>query len=50
MLAEDPDNREAAIGLARVLLDRDEADAAEELVSKHRPDPEAVPERGDGPS
>jgi putative thioredoxin len=40
-LAEDPDNREAAIGLARVLLDRDELDAAEELVSRHRPDPEA---------
>jgi putative thioredoxin len=40
-LAEDPDNREAAIGLARILLDRDELDAAEELVSKHRPDPEA---------
>jgi putative thioredoxin len=40
-LAEDPDNREAAIGLARILLDRDELDAAEELVSRHRPDPEA---------
>jgi putative thioredoxin len=40
-LAEDPDNREAAIGLARILLDRDEPDAAEELVSRHRPDPEA---------
>jgi putative thioredoxin len=40
-LSEDPDNREAAIGLARILLDRDELDAAEELVSRHRPDPEA---------
>jgi putative thioredoxin len=40
-LAEDPDNREAAIGLARILLDRDEPGAAEELVSRHRPDPEA---------
>jgi putative thioredoxin len=40
-LAEDPDNREAAIGLARILLDRDDPEGAEELVSKHRPDPEA---------
>lgn len=40
-LAEDPENREAAIGLARILVDRDEVDAAEELAAKHRPDPEA---------
>jgi len=40
-LAEDPENREAAIGLARILVDRDELDAAEELVARHRPDPEA---------
>ena len=40
-LREDPDNREAAIGLARILLERGELDAAEELLAKHRPDPEA---------
>ena len=40
-LTEDPDNREAAIGLARILVDRGEVDAAEELAGKHRPDPEA---------
>jgi putative thioredoxin len=40
-LTEDPDNREAAIGLARILLDRGELEAAEDLASKHRPDPEA---------
>jgi putative thioredoxin len=40
-LTEDPDNREAAIGLARILLDRDDLDGAEELISRHRPDPDA---------
>jgi putative thioredoxin len=40
-LAEDPDNREAGIGLARILVDRAELDAAEELAARHRPDPEA---------
>jgi putative thioredoxin len=40
-LAEEPDNREAAIGLARIVLDRGQLDEAEALVSPHRPDPEA---------
>ena len=40
-LADDPSNREAAVGLARILVDRGELDAAEELVAPHRPDPEA---------
>jgi putative thioredoxin len=40
-LAEDPDNREAGIGLARILVDRGELDAAEDLAARHRPDPEA---------
>jgi putative thioredoxin len=41
VLAEDPDNREAALGLARILQERGDLDGAEQLVSKHRPDPEA---------
>ena len=41
VLQDDPDNREAAVGLARILVDRGELDEAEGLVSKHRPDPEA---------
>jgi putative thioredoxin len=41
VLAEDPDNREAALGLARILEERGDLDDAEQLVSKHRPDPEA---------
>lgn len=40
-LADDPSNRDAAVGLARILVDRGELDAAEELVAPHRPDPEA---------
>jgi putative thioredoxin len=40
-LAEDPDNREAGIGLARILVDRGELEAAEDLAARHRPDPEA---------
>ena len=40
-LEEDPANREAAIGLARILVDRGELDAAGELVAPHRPDPDA---------
>ena len=41
VLADDPDNREAAIGLARILVDRAEIDGADALIAKHRPDPEA---------
>jgi putative thioredoxin len=41
VLEDDPDNREAAVGLARILVDRGELDEAEGLVSKHRPDAEA---------
>lgn len=41
VLEEDPDNRETAVGLARILVDRGELDEAELLVGKHRPDPEA---------
>jgi putative thioredoxin len=40
-LEEDPDNREASVGLARILVDRGDLDEAEALVAKHRPDPEA---------
>lgn len=40
-LADDPGNREAAVGLARILVDRGELDAADDLVAQHRPDPEA---------
>jgi putative thioredoxin len=40
-LAEDPANREAAVGLAAILLDRGELDEAETLATKHRPDPDA---------
>jgi putative thioredoxin len=41
VLEDDPDNREAAVGLARILVDRDELHEAEGLVGKHRPDPDA---------
>jgi putative thioredoxin len=41
VLEDDPDNREAAVGLARILVERGELDEAERLVGKHRPDPEA---------
>jgi putative thioredoxin len=41
VLEDDPDNRDAAVGLARILVDRGELDEVEGLVSKHRPDPEA---------
>jgi len=40
-LAEEPDNREAVVGLARIVLDRGQLDEAEALVAPHRPDPEA---------
>jgi putative thioredoxin len=41
VLQDDLENREAAVGLARILVDRGELDEAEQLVGKHRPDPEA---------
>jgi putative thioredoxin len=41
VLEDDPPNREAAVGLARILVDRGDLDEAEALVGKHRPDPEA---------
>jgi putative thioredoxin len=41
VLEDDPVNREAAVGLARILMDRGDLDEAERLVTKHRPDPEA---------
>jgi putative thioredoxin len=40
-LGEDPENREAAVGLARILLESGELDEAEALVAKHRPDADA---------
>jgi putative thioredoxin len=41
VLEDDPENREAAVGLARILLERGELGEADRLVAKHRPDPEA---------
>jgi len=40
-LTADPDSRDAAIGLARILAERGEDDAAHELVRPHLPDPAA---------
>jgi putative thioredoxin len=40
-LEKDPENKDAALGLARVLLARGEVDEARPLVMKHLPDPEA---------
>jgi putative thioredoxin len=40
-LEDEPDNREAAVGLARILADRGEVDEARDLVAPHLPDPEA---------
>jgi putative thioredoxin len=41
VLADDPDNRDAAIGLARILAERGELEEADRLVAGHRPDAEA---------
>jgi putative thioredoxin len=41
VLEDDPANREAAIGLARILVERSDLDEAEGLAGKHRPDPDA---------
>jgi putative thioredoxin len=40
-LAQDPQNREAAVALARILVERGDADEARQLVVPHLPDPEA---------
>jgi putative thioredoxin len=40
-LALDPDNRDAAVGLASILVARGDLDEARPLVAKHLPDPEA---------
>jgi putative thioredoxin len=40
-LEKDPDNKDAALGLARVLVTRGEVDEARPLATKHLPDPEA---------
>ena len=40
-LAKEPDNREASLGLARVLLERGAVDEARPLVARLLPDPEA---------
>ncbi len=40
-LEKEPENREAAVGLARILAERGEIDAARALVTPFAPDPEA---------
>jgi putative thioredoxin len=40
-LEGEPENREAAVGLARILVDRGEVDEARDLVAAHLPDPDA---------
>jgi putative thioredoxin len=40
-LVADPDNKEAAVGLARILADRGEDETARELLAPHLPDPDA---------
>jgi putative thioredoxin len=41
VLTEDEANRDAGVGLARILVERGDLDEAEGLLTKHRPDPEA---------
>jgi putative thioredoxin len=41
VLADDEANRDAAVGLSRILVERGDLDEAEGLLTKHRPDPEA---------
>ena len=41
VLREDPDNRDARLGLARILADRGDLDEARDLVTSLLPDPEA---------
>jgi putative thioredoxin len=41
VLADDEANRDAAVGLARILSERGDLGEAEQLLTKHRPDPEA---------
>jgi len=40
-LDEDPENRDARIGLARILVDRGDLDAARDMIAPALPDPEA---------
>jgi putative thioredoxin len=40
-LEKDPENRDAAVGLAGLLIARGEFDEARPLVARHRPDPDA---------
>jgi putative thioredoxin len=40
-LAEDSENRDARVGLARILVDRGELDGARDLIAPALPDPEA---------
>jgi putative thioredoxin len=40
-LEKEPNNRDAALGLARILIDRAEPDEARALISPHLPDPDA---------
>lgn len=40
-LTKDPENRDAELGLAGILIDRGELDDARPMVARHLPDPEA---------